>query len=344
MPRLKINDSGREWKVGLFFLISLVLLTILLVQFSKGSNWFVSSYDIFLKTQNVGGLKSKAQVLMAGVQIGTVIGADLESDGKTVRVELKILERYSISDDAIFSIEQAGFLGDQFVSILTGESSESFLETGAEVTAQEPFNLQNAARIAADLAGQFRSAELIAKVGDTVHSIRSVIDRVDRILVTESTLTNLSRMIENSVKISDRMLTTINRLDDLIQTNAPSVNRSLANFEQLSLDLNRLTGDIGQIVETNRNEIALSLRSLRSSSEKVDRLLGDPAQGQGLVGSLFSDEKMKFEFSMLSSNLLVLSSNLNKYGLLYKPKPEKKGFFRFNKRGKRDISGQSNLK
>ncbi len=140
------------------------------------------------------------------------------------------------------------------------------------------------------------------------------------------------------------MLTTINRLDDLIQTNAPSVNRSLANFEQLSLDLNRLTGDIGQIVETNRNEIALSLRSLRSSSEKVDRLLGDPAQGQGLVGSLFSDEKMKFEFSMLSSNLLVLSSNLNKYGLLYKPKPEKKGFFRFNKRGKRDISGQSNLK
>ena len=43
--------------------------------------------------------------------------------------------------------------------------------------------------------------------------------------------------------------------------------------------------------------------------------------GKGLAGFLLRDEQTKGQMAVLLTNLVTLSSNLNKYGLLYKPKP-----------------------
>jgi len=70
----------------------------------------------------------------------------LAEDGKSVLIRLKIYNDFKIYHDARFVIEQAGFLGDQFVSVIPTTNSLPLLKNGDDVPCQEPFNLQEVAR------------------------------------------------------------------------------------------------------------------------------------------------------------------------------------------------------
>src|SRR5271154_189135 len=110
-----MDKSRLEIKVGLFVLIGLALLAVLIIQFSKGTSVFRGTYELRLDASNVGGLKTRASVLLAGVQVGSVSDISLAPDGKSVTIFLKIYKDYKIYHDARFVIEQAGFLGDEYV-------------------------------------------------------------------------------------------------------------------------------------------------------------------------------------------------------------------------------------
>ena len=105
-------------KVGLFVFIGLVLLAALLIQFSKGTSLFRGTYILHLHAANVGGLKTKAGVLLAGVPVGSVHEIQLDASGTNVTIILQIYKEFPIYHDARFVIEQSGFLGDQFVSVI----------------------------------------------------------------------------------------------------------------------------------------------------------------------------------------------------------------------------------
>src|SRR6266536_875229 len=110
-----MSKSRLEWKVGLCVFIALTMLAALLLQFSKGTNLFHPTKMILLRAGNVGGLKTRASVFMAGVQIGSVADIRLGPQGTNVTIWLKIYNEYEIHKDARFAIEQSGFLGDQYV-------------------------------------------------------------------------------------------------------------------------------------------------------------------------------------------------------------------------------------
>jgi phospholipid/cholesterol/gamma-HCH transport system substrate-binding protein len=99
-----MKQSHLEVKVGLFVFIGLVLLAVLLLQFSKGVTFFRPTYDILLNATSVGGLRRSAQVLMSGVQVGTVSEMQLAQDGKSVTITLKIYRQFQIHKDARFII------------------------------------------------------------------------------------------------------------------------------------------------------------------------------------------------------------------------------------------------
>src|SRR5208282_4323570 len=141
-----MDKSRLETKVGLFVFIGLALLAALLIQFSKGASLFRGTYELRLHASNVGGLKQRAGVLLAGVQVGTVSDIRLADDGRTVTILLRIYNQDKIYHDVRFVIEQSGFLGDQYVSVIPTTNSLPFLSDGADVVCQEPFNLQEVAR------------------------------------------------------------------------------------------------------------------------------------------------------------------------------------------------------
>lgn len=310
-----MSTARQEWKVGLFVLLGLTLLGILMVQFSKSWTGFKPTYELKLKALNVGGLKPQSSVLMAGIVVGQVLSTDLSPDGKSVMIRVRIFKRYPIRRDAHFLIEQSGFLGDQFVSIGPQENKEPpepLLKDGDEVICQEPFNLQEAARSAIGL---------IHRLDGTVQTINATVERVDRLLLSENTLTNAKHTLDNLQAVSTQAKLTLTDLDELIRSNRAGIVVTVTNLAQFSERLNQSGAEVQTLLANNRSNITSLIAHTESASSQVDGLFKDLQAGRGLAGSLLKNEPLDGEFKQLVNQLTLLSSNLNKFGLFYKPKP-----------------------
>ena len=115
-----MSKSRLEWKVGLFVILCLGLLAALVIEFSKGTSPWKKTYTLKLQAGNVGGLKPRAGVLMAGVQIGSVSAIQLSPQGTNVTLALTIDSNYLIPTNSDFSIEQSGFSGTSMCRLPRG--------------------------------------------------------------------------------------------------------------------------------------------------------------------------------------------------------------------------------
>jgi hypothetical protein len=157
-----------------------------------------------------------------------------------------------------------------------------------------------------------------------VKVLNGAILRADRTVFSEPTLTNLAVGLQNFRVISDRVLVMADRVNALVETNSSSLSLSLSNMAQFSEGLNRLATELREMLVTNRVEINSAVKNLDESSRLVKGLASEMDRGSGLAGALIKDSQLKTNVSVVVSNLAVLTSNLNRYGLLYKPKPPKK--------------------
>ena len=306
-----------EWKVGLFLTISLVLAAALVINFSKGTNPFTETTLLHLTTKNVDGLKRKSVVLMAGVPVGSISAIHLDTDTGIVTLDAKIKAEYEIRGDAQFFIETAGFLGDKYIGVIPGENKLPPLKDGATVVCQESFDLVRTARSATDLIDEL-------KVVAT--QITNIVERIDNKLLDEQTLTNLAAGLSNLREISDNASTTIAGVDRLIATNTPPIQDAVNNVVSFSEQLKAAGGDMQRLVATNRVVIDESLNNIRHTTESLRNLVAAAERGEGLAGKLFSDEKLASNLSSISSNLVEVSTKLNKgglWGILWKDKAKK---------------------
>lgn len=309
-------DKARlELKVGVFVLVSLLLLAALLIGFSKGVTRFARTYDLRLRTSDVGGIKRGANVLMAGYPIGNVNGLALSSNGESVILTLQIKQAHRVRTNAIFVIEQSGFLGDQFVAIYPDpDRTARFFETGEEATCPPPFNLQQTAR---DASG------FIKRIDETARKLDAAIADIRRLVLNEATLVQVSNTLSSLRVASGRAVTTVDNINALVETNAPTISHSVSNVAFFSEQLSQFSGSLNTLLATNADEITTTLRSVKASAVLLKQLLEDLRAGKGPAGRLMGDEQMAANLAQIAQNLSVTTSNLNRFGLwriLWKPK------------------------
>jgi phospholipid/cholesterol/gamma-HCH transport system substrate-binding protein len=303
-------------KVGFFVALTLILIAVLLLQFSKGNTLLRKTYTVILKTSNVGGLRNKASVLLSGVQVGTVSAIKLSPEGTNVSVYLKLYSEYKLRDSARFNIEQSGFLGDQFVAIYPGDNKGDLLTNLSVATAQEPFNLLEVARSAAGF---------IKRIDQTAKNLDDAISDVRRDVLNEQTLTNLSFTIATLRQASQDALVTIDNVNMVIKSNGVPVGVAVSNLVDFSGELTNFVQSAKSILNTNEPQISATLSNLEASSATLTNLLNGVQQGKGLAGTIFESQGVAENVSNLTANLAVTSSNLNRYGLwhllFHKEKP-----------------------
>jgi phospholipid/cholesterol/gamma-HCH transport system substrate-binding protein len=307
--------SRLEWKVGLFVFIGLVLLAGLLLQFSKGITFFQPTYDILLQSANVSGLKARSSVLMSGVQVGTVSVINLSGDGKSVTITLHIIGRYKIHQDARFVIEQSGFLGDQFVSILPTNNKEPVFENGGRAYAEAPFDLQEVARSASGF---------IQHLNEAATNINSTVAEVRLYFLNKETLTNLATAAGNLRIASERALGTVDNIDSLLASNAPALSTSATNLVFFSEQMSQFAGSLSAVLATNGPGINAAVKNIESSTAVLKNLLDDVQAGKGPAGTLLKNEQFSASMLEIADNLSITTSNLNRlglWGILWSHKP-----------------------
>ena len=301
-----MEKSRLELKVGLFVLIGLVLLAVLIIQFSKGTSVFRGTYDLNLHAINVGGLKPRASVLLAGVQVGNVSDIKLAEDGKSVTIFLKIYKEFKIYHDARFVIEQAGFLGDQYVSVIPTANNDRLLVNGDVVDCQEPFNLQEVARSASGF---------IQRIDDTAKKLDASVSDLQRIVLNGQTLTNFSVALVNLRAFSEQASGAVSNINGLIATNGSQINLAVSNVLIFSQQLNQLANSADGLLTTNGVEISNSVKNVESLTETLKKVMDDLQSGKGLAGTLLQNEQLATNVQAIANNLAIASSNLNRLGL-----------------------------
>ena len=98
---------------------------------------------------------------------------------------------------------------------------------------------------------------------------------------------------------------------------------SMSNVLAFSRKLEEVAMKVDEAIVTNRVELNESMKNLRDATASVKHMTAEMESGKGLMGGVLKDEQLRAQVSITLSNLSVLSSNLNRYGLLYKPKQPK---------------------
>ncbi|MGA2683481.1 MAG: MlaD family protein [Verrucomicrobiota bacterium] len=301
-----MEKSHQEIKVGLFVLVGLVLLAVLLLQFSKSTSIFRGTYELRLHASNVGGLKERASVLLAGVQVGTVSAIELAPDGKSVTILLRVYKDYKIYHDARFVIQQSGFLGDQYVAVIPTINQLPVWTNGADVDCEAPFNLQETARAAAGF---------IQRIDETAQKLDAAVSDVRRLVLNNETLTNLSAAVGNLRDFSEQATNMVANINLLVATNGEQVDLAVSNVVFFSQDLIHLSDDARGVVSTNGAQISAAVKNIEASTETLKSLMDDLQSGQGLAGTLLKNEQLSTNVQAVAANLAIATSNLNQLGL-----------------------------
>ena len=124
----------RELGTGLFIFLGFAALMFLATQTTDLKQYVQDTgYRVSARFSDVAGLKERAPVTLAGVNVGRVERIEFDNDQLDAIVTLRIENRYNrIPDDSDASINTAGLLGSKYVGIGPG-GSETYFEEGSEV-------------------------------------------------------------------------------------------------------------------------------------------------------------------------------------------------------------------
>ncbi|HXF07704.1 MAG TPA: outer membrane lipid asymmetry maintenance protein MlaD [Candidatus Acidoferrales bacterium] len=139
-----------ELVVGLFICLGLAATFLLTLQVSTQNDLAANrSYTLKLRFDNVGSLRVRAPVTLAGVRIGRVTSVDVDPESFQAEVEVEIDQRFDkLPTDSSASIQTAGILGEQYIAIQPGGAMDN-LKDGDRI------NFTQSAIVLENLIGRF---------------------------------------------------------------------------------------------------------------------------------------------------------------------------------------------
>ncbi|GIU22727.1 outer membrane lipid asymmetry maintenance protein MlaD [Shewanella sp. MBTL60-007] len=142
-----------EILVGLFLLSGLAAFLVLVfnvanVEVKSGD----SSYTLYAKFNNIGGLKVRSPVKVGGVVVGRVSAINLDPEKLVPVVTLSMDKRYQdFPETSTLSILTSGLLGEQFLGLTPG-----FMDDDIELLADgDRIEDTHSALVLEELIGQF---------------------------------------------------------------------------------------------------------------------------------------------------------------------------------------------
>ncbi|NLK85609.1 MAG: outer membrane lipid asymmetry maintenance protein MlaD [Aeromonadales bacterium] len=139
-----------EILVGLFVLLGILASVVLALKVAGlvlDSN--TATYRVYAKFENIGSLRIRAPVRIGGVLIGRVTNISLDNETLTPVVELSIENQYNkLSSESKASIQTAGIIGEQYISITPGfydedmgstylKEGDHFVDTGSAIVLED---------------------------------------------------------------------------------------------------------------------------------------------------------------------------------------------------------------
>lgn len=155
------QNKSLEIMVGLFIAAGLAALFMLAMQVSNLSQLNQGDgYRVTARFENIGGLKVRSPVKVAGVRIGRVSAIDYDIERFQAVVSMKLEGKYNqLPEDTSASVFTAGLLGEQYIALDPG-GAEDYLTDGSEI------DITQSAIIVEQLVSKFLFNKVSEPAGD----------------------------------------------------------------------------------------------------------------------------------------------------------------------------------
>ncbi len=251
------------------------------------------TYMLYALFDDASGLYKASRVNMAGIQIGHV--ADIRLEKGKARVEVAILKKHDIFDNATISKRTASIMGDAELGITPGTKDKRKLKDGDRIKR---------------VIEQGGLDEIQQTVGEITKDLKQVAETANQVFGSPESAEKLEQILTNLHDITES-------LDSTLETNTELVNKTVENIEGITSDsrpqireiledVKSVTEDIKGLVDQQEGEVGEtvsdlkgSLKTLNSAIEKLDRTMTnveqaseDIADEKGTLGKLISDEEI----------------------------------------------------
>jgi phospholipid/cholesterol/gamma-HCH transport system substrate-binding protein len=207
-----------ETKVGILAFAALVLV----VGFAYVMGFispFSNTKELQVMYNYAGGIEEGSPVRVMGIKVGKVKSINFEpgfkmSNGEeaSLRITITINDKAwtSVRKDSKFFINLAGVIGEKFLEISPGSMESPVLSNGDTLRGEDPPRIDQLISQSYGLAGKI--IEIVEKNEGSVSSVIQQIDRLTTnfnktlaLLDKTSKNENVSRLLNNAIKISDDM-------------------------------------------------------------------------------------------------------------------------------------------
>jgi phospholipid/cholesterol/gamma-HCH transport system substrate-binding protein len=240
--------------VGLFALVILAAVGVTIAFFLRRENPFRKTYHIFVRFEDVGGLKMGAPVKLSGAFVGNVRGISVAAPDRRwkkpgYRVKLEIggepyIQRW-IRSDSVISIRSDSLFAEKFVNISFGRQGQ-MLTDGTEVDGIVAASIDS--RTFQDLSLALKNVQQVTEelkeilgYGDATPTDRPNL---------KSALVNLDSTLKNTAQITEEFKRSIKGKDaaDLRKT-LQDVQEAAQNLKEVSERMKKSMNAWGESVE-----------------------------------------------------------------------------------------------
>ena len=159
-------NTARSFRLGLFIVGSLIILSIGIFLIGNREMLFTSTYSLKSNFHTVAGLSEGADVRVGGIHQGTVKRIDLPKrpdEQVTVSMDMHRATSAVLKNDSVASIKSEGLLGDKYVEISFGSPDAPKLKNGDTIASAPPLDI----------------SDLIAKTSTILDSTKGAVENIE---------------------------------------------------------------------------------------------------------------------------------------------------------------------
>lgn len=314
------------WKLGLFVILGLTLFIATIYFIGRKNNLFGSNIHLKTYFKNVNGLKIGNNILLSGINVGSIKSIEFISDSLVV-VDLVIRQEIQqfIKTDARASIGSDGLMGDKILTISPGTTSMLVVKDNAIIGSTKSIELEDLMK---GLKKTVDYAQIITlELSEFSYKINKGKGALNKVLTDEVFANDIQKTINNLESSSDEFLVFTKKMNDkkgtlsLLMTNpdyAKSIEKTLNNLEKSSDDFNVFTkklndnnGILSKLMSDQRlaTSVDSSLINIEKGTQKLLEI--EEAAKHNFLLRCFFKKKKKAEDKKQKELLLNKNNNLN---------------------------------
>ena len=343
-----MNDSRREFHVGLMVIVAVAVIVIMVFRFGDIGQSFKPGMNVGIILPSASGVLPQTPVLFRGVTIGRVQIIELMPDGNGVHLNTKIDSGYSFPTDSTATVTRS-LLGDAVIDIEPGSGNRS-VRAGDQISGKSPPDATAVIagleqRVSATLSSFEHTGEQWSRLAENLnrmlesagpdgvnpveqttlalHQFTRTMSAAEETLTAAGSLLNdpnYRRQLKRTMQALPQILhetqstlysvqTVIKRMDSAVATVNNTVEPLARQSDQLVSDLASSIHNVQKMT----SDLAAVSRSMNVKNGSLNKLLTDPSMYQNLDPTANSLDLLLQNLKPVISDLQVFSDKIARH-------------------------------